>query len=357
MTAQTIKPIRIAAIASSAPATVVSQARALELIEKFYASDLKPRSLELLRQFLSHESIKTRHIAVDAPDDVPLLKNENPDRRIERFTRFAVDLGGQAAAKALAKVSLTNSDVAAIIVNTCTGYICPGLSTYLIERMGLSQNTEAYDLVGAGCGGALPNIQMAEAIMARHPGRAVLSVAVEICSATYQMADDPSLLISNALFGDGAAAAVLWDRTIGLSIVGRAARFEPRFRDDVRFVYRNGALHNRLALQLPRTMRALAPDFIRTFLDDHGCTVQTINHWALHPGGDRILSGIAEELGLTEEQCAVSRAVLRDYGNMSSPSVLFALEQIMVSGMVPGALCCAVAYGAGLSLHALLLRS
>ena len=170
------------------------------------------------------------------------------------------------------------------------------------------------------------------------------------------MADDPSLLISNAIFGDGAAAAVLWDRGEGLGIVGRASRFEPRFRDEVRFVYRNGALHNRLALQLPRTMRELAPPFVRSFLDRQGYTVENINRWALHPGGDRILSAIAEELGLTDAQCAVSRAVLRDYGNMSSPSVLFALERTMANGMAPGDLCCVVAYGAGLSLHALLLQ-
>jgi predicted naringenin-chalcone synthase len=139
--------------------------------------------------------------------------------------------------------------------------------------------------------------------------------------------------------------------------VGRAARFEPRFRDEVRFVYRNGALHNRLALQLPKTMCELAPPFIRSFLGAYGHTVGKIGHWALHPGGERILSGIAEELGLTDAQCAISRAILRDYGNMSSPTVLFALERIMESGMIPGQLCCAVAYGAGLSLHALLLQS
>ena len=360
MLTPTVFPVRIASIASAAPDTVVSQSRALELVEKYYSAGptgLKPRSLELLRQFLGHESIMSRHIAVDTPDDVPLLKDETPDRRIERFTRFAVGLGEQAGTKALSKVLLTRDDVGAIVVNTCTGYICPGLSTYLIERLGLSPSVEAYDLVGAGCGGALPNLQMAEAVMARHSGRAVLCIAVEICSATYQMADDPSLLISNAIFGDGAAAAVLWDRPIGLSIIGRAARFETHFRDEVRFVYRNGALHNRLALQLPRIMRDLAPPFIRSFLGAYGHSVGEIDHWALHPGGERILSGIAEELGLTDAQCAISRAVLRDYGNMSSPTVLFALERIMESGIAPGNFCCAVAYGAGLSLHALLLQS
>ena len=158
-------PIHIASIASAVPAVAVSQSRALELIEQHYAAELKPRSLELLRQFLAHDSIKTRHIAVDRPEDVPLLKDEPPDQRIERFTRFAVSLGEEAAAAALAKVSIDKNDVAAIIVNTCTGYICPGLSTYLIRAAGpFAGCSEVYDLVRAGCGGrAARHIQMAEA--------------------------------------------------------------------------------------------------------------------------------------------------------------------------------------------------
>jgi predicted naringenin-chalcone synthase len=350
-------PIRLASVASAAPQTILTQQHAIELINEYYAVDLRPRSLELIKQFLAHESIKTRHIAVDSPHDLPLLKSEDPDRRIERFTRYGVDLGERAAQKALARAGITAQEVAAIVVNTCTGYICPGLSTYLIERMSLSPSVEAYDLVGAGCGGALPNIQVGEAIMARHPGKAVLCIAVEICSATYQMADDPSLLISNAIFGDGAAAAVLWDRPAGLAITGRAARFETRFRDEVRFVHKNGALHNRLSLQLPKIMRDLAPRFIRDFLAARNLTVAEVDHWALHPGGERILSGIAEELALNKNACAVSRSILRDYGNMSSPTVLFALEKILEQGVTPGERCCAVAYGAGLSLHALLLQA
>jgi predicted naringenin-chalcone synthase len=350
-------PPHIAAIATAAPETVVTQKHALQLIELYYAKDLKPRSLELIRQFLAHESILTRRIAVDSPDDLPMLRSESPDHRIERFTRFAIDLGAQAAMKALDRAGVNISQVAAIIVNTCTGYICPGLSTYLIERLGLGPSTESYDLVGAGCGGALPNIHLGESLLLRHPGRAVLSIAVEICSATYQMADDPSLLISNAIFGDGAAAAVLRDQGQGPCIIGRAARFATDFRDEVRFVYKNGALHNRLSIQLPKIMRDLAPCFIREFLAGQGIAVTDVDHWALHPGGERILSGIAEELALGETACAVSRSILRDFGNMSSPTVLFALEKILDRGVTAGDRICAVAYGAGLSLHALLLRA
>ncbi|MBN1129498.1 MAG: hypothetical protein JXA71_10955, partial [Chitinispirillaceae bacterium] len=313
--------VRIASIGVAAPETAVSQAEALRLIERHYSGELKPRSLELVRRFLQHESILKRHIAVDSTADLPLLKSESPDRRIGRFTRFAIDLGESAARKALDRAGTGVEEVAAIIVNTCTGYICPGLSTYLIERMDLAPDTEAYDLVGAGCGGALPNLQMGEALMARHGGKAVLCIAVEICSATYQMDNDPSLLVSNAIFGDGAAAAVIWDRPAGLAIIGRAARFEPRFRDEVRFVHKNGALHNRLSLQLPKIMREIAPAFIRSFLLDNKSSVESVRHWALHPGGEKILSGIADVLGLSDDACAVSREVLRDYGKLSSPSV------------------------------------
>jgi alkylresorcinol/alkylpyrone synthase len=348
--------VRLASCASAAPDFVLTQETAIEFANQHYSSVLRRRSIELLRQFLAHPAIATRHIAVDGIADLICLKNEDPDRRIARFTGAALDLAEKAARAALGRCGASTGEVAGIIVNTCTGYICPGLSTYLIERLGLTPSTEAYDLVGSGCGGALPNLRMGADIAARAGGRPVLCISVEICSATFQMADDISLLLSNAIFGDGAAAAVVWDRPQGLSVVGNAASFAPQYRDEVRFVHKNGALHNSLSLQLPGIMREVAPPFIRSLLAAHGLDAEHVQHWALHPGGEKILDGIVEEMGLAASAASVSREVLRDFGNMSSPTVLFALEKLMERGIAPGEYCCAVAYGAGLSLHGLLLR-
>jgi predicted naringenin-chalcone synthase len=114
-----------------------------------------------------------------------------------------------------------------LVVNTCTGYLCPGLSSYLLEKLGLPRNIRTYDLVGGGCGGAIPNLQAAQEYLKSAGKGTALCVAVEICSATFQMADDMSLLLSNALFADGAAAAVLWTRPQGLALVDSSNRHQP----------------------------------------------------------------------------------------------------------------------------------
>jgi predicted naringenin-chalcone synthase len=146
-----------------------------------------------------------------------------------------------------------------LVVNTCTGYLCPGLSSYILEKLGLPRNIRTYDLVGGGCGGAIPNLQAAQEFLRAGGKGAALCVAVEICSATFQMADDMSLLLSNALFADGAAAAVLWTRPQGLALVDSSNRHHPEDRESIRYVYRNGQLYNQLSRTLPSLVnRAVA---------------------------------------------------------------------------------------------------
>jgi predicted naringenin-chalcone synthase len=346
----------IAAVGTATPPCVVTQEQALALSRAHYGTVLRERSLVLLEQFLSHPSIQTRYVAVDAIEDVPLLKTESADERVSRFTRWSVRCAAQAARRAMESAGVAPADVSSLVVNTCTGYICPGISTYLIAELGLSADVRAFDLVGPGCGGALPNLQMGDSLVRRHGG-ACLCVSVEICTATFQMGDDASLLVSNAIFGDGAAAAVVWDRPRGLGIVDIMGEYAPECRDDVRYVHKNGALHNRLSARLPRLITARVPPLIDRLLDAAGLSRADVAHWAIHPGGDKILSGMIRELGLTPRQQEASVGVLRDFGNMSSPTVLFVLERLVKDGVDKGQCCLLAAYGAGLSMHACLLKA
>jgi predicted naringenin-chalcone synthase len=247
--------------------------------------------------------------------------------------------------------------VAGLVVNTCTGYICPGLSTYLIEELGLSREIRAYDLVGSGCGGAIPNLQICEDILKQKSDYAVVSVSVEICSATFQMADDLSVIISNAIFADGAAAAVLWNQPKGLELIASASSYAPEHRDGVRYIYKNGKLYNQISLSLPNLASKAVAKVVEKLLEPMDIKVEDIKHWALHPGGEKIINAVRDELGLSEKQVHSSRAVLAEYGNMSSPSVWFVLQKILERGIAHGDWCIMVAFGAGLSAHAFLLHA
>ncbi len=344
--------VYLAAIAAVVPPYSADQAFAAEFMRKHYGERLSARSLGLLRATFSHPSIQKRHFAVEDPE---CLVEETPDQRIARFTERSIELAAQAVTQALDQAGIDTGEVTGLVVNTCTGYICPGISTYLLERLGLARSTKVHDLVGSGCGGALPNLEVAEALL-KARGGVVVSVAVEICSSTLQMDNDLSLILSNALFGDGAAAAVLWTRPQGLELVASAGRYVPEQREAIRFVHKDGALHNQLSLKLPELVRKAAAEVVAEVLASQGLSPDDIQHWALHTGGEKIINAVRDEIGIPEQRLRPTRKILAEYGNMSSPTVWFVLNEIEQAGIAPGAWCVMVAYGAGLSAHAFLLR-
>lgn len=343
----------IASFACVVPPFSADQAFSAELVKKHYTPELNARSLGLIRATFSHPGIRKRHFAVDDP---ACIMDESPDRKIARFTEKSVELSSQAVIRALDQAGVNVTDVTGLVVNTCTGYICPGISTYLIERLGLSRSTRVYDLVGSGCGGAIPNLQVAESLL-RTNGGVVVSVAVEICSSAFQMGNDLSLILSNALFGDGAAAAVLMARPAGFELVSTAGRYVPEQRDSIRFVHKQGQLHNQLSTKLPDLVKKAAAEVVSDLLSAQGLRTTDINKWAFHTGGDKIINAVRDEIGVPEEQLRATRTILANYGNMSSPTVWFVLEEILRNGISAGEWCVMVAYGAGLSAHACLLKN
>jgi predicted naringenin-chalcone synthase len=342
----------IASFACVVPPFSADQAFSADLVRKHYTPELNARSLGLIRATFSHPGIRKRHFAVDDP---ALIMDETPDRKIARFTEKSIELSSQAVTKALDQAGVSARDVTALVVNTCTGYICPGISTYLMERLGLPRTARVYDLVGSGCGGAIPNLQMAESLLKTNGG-VVVSVSVEICSSVFQMGNDLSLILSNALFGDGAAAAVLMTRPAGFELVASAVRYVPEQRDAIRFVHKQGQLHNQLSTKLPDMVKKAAAEVVADLLTSQGLQTADIRHWAFHTGGEKIINAVRDEIGVPEEQLRATRAILANYGNMSSPTVWFVLEELARNGISSGEWCVMVAYGAGLSAHACLLR-
>jgi len=343
----------IATFAVEVPAYSADQETAEDFMRKHFGTRLNSRSLSIMHAIFSHPSVKKRHFAFDDPE---CLVKDDPDRRIARFTEKSIDLATRAITTALEQAAVSPQEVKGLVVNTCTGYICPGISTYLIERLGLSRRMPVYDMVGSGCGGAIPNLQVAESLLRKNRGGVVVSASVEICTATFQMGNDLSLILSNALFGDGAAAAVLWDRHEGLELMASACRYVPEQRDTIRYIHKDGHLHNQLSLKLPDIVSKAAAEVVGDVMSSQGLRLADIGHWALHTGGEKIINAVRDEIGIPEDKVWASRKVLSEYGNMSSPTVWFVLNEIQKKGIASGDWCIMVAYGAGLSAHAFLLR-
>lgn len=347
--------VRMVSVATSSPDLVLDQRQAFDAMARHYGAALSPKSMKVMEKVFAHPSIKRRRFALASVEEAIF---EDPDARARRFTRWSVRLSAEAAGKALARAGLRAGDVASLVVNTCTGYICPGISTYVAQALGLGHDTRLYDLVGAGCGGAVPNLQLSSALAQSGDGRAAVCVSVEICTATFQMGDDLSLIVSNALFADGAGAAVISRGPAsrgGLTLVDTQTLTAQHYREDIRYVHKGGQLHNQLSLALPRILARETPHVVNALLARHGLTRDHIRHWAIHPGGDKVISALQDALGLSDANVALTRAVLAAHGNVSSATVWYEMEHILSEGVSPGDWCVMVAAGAGLSIHAALL--
>ncbi|MEI9961704.1 MAG: 3-oxoacyl-[acyl-carrier-protein] synthase III C-terminal domain-containing protein [Limisphaerales bacterium] len=318
---------------------------------------LKPRSRVILKKVLCGENgIDARHLALD-----PLVEvfNLTPDVLQARFAKHAPALAVEAAQRALKNAHCKPNEIDAILISTCTGYLCPGLTSYVSERLGLRPNAFALDLVGQGCGAALPNLRAAEAILKAGHAQKILSVCVEICSAAFYLDDDPGVLISACLFGDGAGAAILSNqpkpnqRRVEWKF--SASNLLPEKRDLLRFTHKNGMLRNILSPKVPQIAGDEAAKLLAETLASAGVKREQIVGWILHAGGRDVLLALRKKLKLSERDVRHSAAVLREYGNISSPTVYFVL-QAALNDSVPDGLWWMSSFGAGFSCHGALLE-
>ncbi|MCX6968380.1 MAG: stilbene synthase [Verrucomicrobia bacterium] len=317
---------------------------------------LNARARAILQKVLTSENgVETRHFALAKLTDAFDL---TPDALHARFAEHAPALALQAAERALANARITPREVDAVVVSTCTGYLCPGLSSYVCEGLGLRPEVLALDLVGQGCGAALPNLRAAHAVL-QGGARQVLSICVEICSAAFYLDDDPGVLVSDCLFGDGAAAGVLSAQPAGHArrVEWKAARslHSPKDRNLLRFEQRGGMLRNILSRQVPTLAARHAKSVLGGMLQDAELTAADLTGWILHAGGQQVLGALQKELCLSETDLLLSAGVLREFGNLSSPFVLFVLEKALAEA-TPGGWWWMLSFGAGFSCHGALLK-
>ncbi len=318
---------------------------------------LAPRSRAILKKVLCGENgIASRHLALD-----PLTEafDLTPDALQARFAKHAPALAVEAAQRALRDADCAPAEIDAVLISTCTGYLCPGLTSYVSERLGLRADVFTLDLVGQGCGAALPNLRTAEALLAARRAQKVLSVCVEVCSAAFYLDDDPGVLVSACLFGDGAGAAVLASEP-----QSNRRRVEWKFsssclatdkRDTLRFGHKSGMLRNILLPEVPQIVGDEAAKLLAGALTSAGVKRDRIAGWIFHAGGRDVLSALRDKVGLTESDVRHSAAVLHDFGNVSSPTVLFVLERALHDA-VPDGLWWMSSFGAGFSCHGALLE-
>lgn len=306
-------------IRSAFPGRPYSQAEIWELIRDSGAGKrVGRRGRKILEAVLGGDSgIDARYFSVPPPD----LFELGPDDLNRAFEREAPALGGQALSPALADAGVSASQLDALFVCTCTGYLCPGVSGHIAERLGLRPDASLFDFAGSGCGAAVPTMQAAGGFLAQNPGASVAVVAVEVCSAAFDLGEDTGVLVGACLFGDGASASI-WKSEPGNPGFGnwKAARFRqhhaPSERERIRFVKAGG----KLRIQLARSVPEAAAEAVIAL---HAKLEKRPDAVLAHPGGKDVIGAVEKALGRPLPE---TREAMRRYGNLSSPSVLVALE-------------------------------
>ena len=343
---------RIIGIGRANPPTRYSQREIYDLSWKYVPLYRNSR----IEQIFMNSDIEYRHFTFDKETFVP---DESADDLHARFEEHAAPLAGEAVLRCLEDAGAVPGDVDFIVAVTCTGYLCPGLSAILIRDLGLRTNLQRADLVGMGCAGAMPGLQRAYDYVMAYPKRKALLVTVEICSACYYIDESVETVVGNAICGDGAAAVIVANdgEGKGPEIVAFDTLLEPAFLHTVGFQTRQGKLRIVLSKDIRDAAGALVGRLTDSLLLESGLRREDVDHWIIHSGGRKVIDSIRDELGLSEDQLTHSRCVLRNFGNMSSPTVLFVLDEpLKHSRPKKGDLGVMIAMGPGLAVEGAVLR-
>ncbi len=326
-----------------------------------------------LRHLYNYSGITTRYACIPDALNPPAESRFAPGRprteinttieRMSIYERESVVVGSQAARRAVEDFSATHAcDIASVtdsishlIVVSCTGFFAPGLDLMIARQLGLRSNVER-TLVGfMGCAAAFNGMRLAHHIVQGQPSARVMVVCVELCSLHIQPGHDRENLISASLFADGAAACL-----VGASPRQHGDRFDiqafytnvqPDTEADMIWRIGNHGFELRLSPQIPNRLGEIAPNAMQSLVGSY----DHLRFWAIHPGGRAIVDRLADIFQLSEAQVAASRSVLRDYGNMSSPTILFVLhairEQLRRDKTGAGGEGVAMAFGPGLVIE------
>lgn len=282
------------------------------------------------------------------------------------YAKQAVQLAVDVSQDVLAQSRYAVRDITHLIVVSCTGFSSPGIDIQIIQRLSLCPSV-ARTLIGfMGCHGALNGLKVADDICQANPLARVLLVCVELCTLHFQIEDSIESVVTNALFSDGAAAVILAAEPVltgdkSLTYQGGHSLVMPESQELMSWTIGNTGFLMGLSSQVPEAIGAAIGRYILNVLNPHTLSVADLDFWAIHPGGIQIVRQVQAALALTQSKLQDSYDVLRDYGNMSSPTILFILKRILdrlhKEGESPGKkMGCAMAFGPGLTIESALFE-
>lgn len=330
-----------------------------------------PSKRRLLETLHRRSGVAMRHIVLEdltgenAGHDPSFFGASSPGtgERMRRYSQEAPPLALRAVRAALEQAQMPPERITHLVTVSCTGFHAPGVDLALMAALPLRPSVARTHVGFMGCHAALNGLRVAAGFTGADPDACVVLCAVELCSLHLQYGWEADRIVANALFADGAAAlvasgegpaAVLKSASGLRRLIASGSLLVPASAEAMSWAIEDHGFVMGLSPQVPDLIAEHLRPWLEGWLADHHLTLESIGSWAVHPGGPRILSAVTETLGLDPALIEISRSVLRDCGNMSSPTLLFILDRLRRSG-APGP-CLAMAFGPGLCVEVALLE-
>ncbi|MGE0821909.1 MAG: type III polyketide synthase [Candidatus Binatia bacterium] len=319
----------IRSIATAVPPHVVDQSTAIDALRQWLSQDGPPSALTLDKavQVFEHAGVTQRHTVVPLGE---LLTDRSFGDKNRLYMEHARTLGECALRRIFHSGTLKPHDVDLFITTSCTGFMIPSLDAYLMNRFPFRHDVKRLPITELGCAAGVAALRIADDFLRAYPGATVLILAVELTSLTFQPTDrSGDHIVSTAIFGDGAAAALLSNVPHpGLAITETATRFFPGTTEFMGFDVEETGFHIFLSPRIPVFVRRDLMPVITEFLSERA-QHERIDAWLIHPGGPKILDAIEDVLDLERGALVYSREVLRRVGNLSSATIFFVLDRYL----------------------------
>lgn len=324
-----MKTPHLVSLATATPSRVVEQAETAAIAPQLFGGD--SALLEAMRPVFENAGIDRRHLA--QPLDW-YSKSSGWKETQALFVQHALDLLERAARDAVAEAGLAMTDIDTVMTVCTTGISTPSLESHLKNRLSLRDDVMRLPIFGWGCAGGVLGLMRAADVAKAHPGSNVLLLVVELCTLTFRPGElTKSNVVASALFGDGAAAAVISTTGSGPKIAAGCEHTWPDSLGVMGWRVEDDGLGVVFSRDIPNLVRNDMKGVLDGFLQSQGLILDDINAFAPHPGGAKVLDALESVFGLTEGGLGDARDVLRNYGNMSSATVMFVLQRVLRRGL------------------------
>jgi prepilin-type processing-associated H-X9-DG protein len=361
----------IKGLGTAVPRHCIAQEDLAEVAGRFCGLNEKQR--RMLPTLYRHAGVQKRHSVVLASpssrdsagqsfyQSVEIGGPNGPSTadRMRVYAECATPLAADACRRALAAAQMGPEEITHLVTVSCSGFCAPGVDVQLFHELGLSPSVARTHVGFMGCHGALNGLRVARSFVEADPNARVLLCAIELCTLHHQYGWNPDQIVANALFADGSAAAVCVPGTEengtdeSLSALSSASMIVPETEDLMSWRIGDNGFQMGLSARVPDVIRTTLRSWLHGWLATEGVSPEQVGQWGIHPGGPRILQACLEALELEPEAIATSKGVLAEFGNMSSPTILFILDRLRRQ-QTPGPWVL-LAFGPGLTIEAALV--